>query len=66
MANARYLADAGAAYILPQKDLNADNLAGVVEKVKGQLEVMALAAKQCARLDATQKVAEICIAGARQ
>ena len=64
MANARYLADVGAAYILPQKDLTTENLVSLVFKVKDRLEVMTAAAKQCARLDATQRVADICIAGA--
>jgi UDP-N-acetylglucosamine--N-acetylmuramyl-(pentapeptide) pyrophosphoryl-undecaprenol N-acetylglucosamine transferase len=66
MANARYLLDSGAGFILPQKELNANNLVGLINKTKQQINVMANAAKQCARMDATEFVANICIREARQ
>jgi UDP-N-acetylglucosamine--N-acetylmuramyl-(pentapeptide) pyrophosphoryl-undecaprenol N-acetylglucosamine transferase len=61
MANARYLVDAGAGLILPQKELNAKNLIELITKAQQQLEGMAKAAKQCARLDATESVARFCM-----
>jgi UDP-N-acetylglucosamine--N-acetylmuramyl-(pentapeptide) pyrophosphoryl-undecaprenol N-acetylglucosamine transferase len=64
MANARYLSEADAAFILPQKDLNAESLIKLIEKIKGHLVVMAKAAKGCARLDATESVAQFCISEA--
>lgn len=66
MANARYLSDAGAGLILPQKDLNAKNLIEQIKKAQQQLEGMAKAAKKCARMDATQTVAEFCISEANK
>lgn len=65
MANARYLADAGAAFILPQSDLNEDNLIHLITKARAQQAQMVLASKQCARLDATETVAKICIREAK-
>jgi UDP-N-acetylglucosamine--N-acetylmuramyl-(pentapeptide) pyrophosphoryl-undecaprenol N-acetylglucosamine transferase len=64
MANARFLADAGAAVIVPQHTLTEENLIDALTKIKGRLKEMSLAAKSCARLDATQRVADLCIAGA--
>jgi UDP-N-acetylglucosamine--N-acetylmuramyl-(pentapeptide) pyrophosphoryl-undecaprenol N-acetylglucosamine transferase len=64
MANARYLAEAGAGFILPQKDLNTVNLLELITKAQQQLNTMAQAAKQCARLDATESVATLCISEA--
>jgi UDP-N-acetylglucosamine--N-acetylmuramyl-(pentapeptide) pyrophosphoryl-undecaprenol N-acetylglucosamine transferase len=66
MANARYLSDAGAGLILPQQELNAKNLIEHITKVQQQLEDMANAAKKCARMDATQTVAEFCISEANR
>lgn len=66
MANARYLADAGAGFILPQKELDATSLLGLLDKAKQQLDVMAKAAKQSAKMDATAMVADFCIGGAKQ
>ena len=65
MANARYLSESGAGFILPQKELNADNLLELINKAKQQLDKMALAAKQCARMDATEVVANVCIREAK-
>lgn len=63
-ANARYLADAGGCVLLPQKDLTAAKLVEEVTKVRKQLTLMSNAAKQCARLDATEVVTDFCIAEA--
>ena len=61
-ANARYLADAGAGLILRQRDLTATTLAEQITKIAINLNEMAKAAKQCARLDATEVVAASCMA----
>ncbi|MGZ8158170.1 MAG: undecaprenyldiphospho-muramoylpentapeptide beta-N-acetylglucosaminyltransferase [Methylobacter sp.] len=63
-ANARYLADAGAAQILMQKDLNTATLVEHITKVVKQLDVMSKTAKEYARLDATEIVAGVCMAEA--
>lgn len=63
-ANARYLTDAGAGLILMQKDLNATTLVEHITKVIKQLDVMSKAAKEYARLDATEIVAGVCMAEA--
>ncbi len=60
MANAQYLSDVGAGFILEQKDFNADNLTELVTKIRPQLNAMSKLAKQYARMDATQVVADIC------
>jgi len=64
VANARYLTDTGAGRLLLQKDMNADSLAMAINEVLQQLDSMSRAAKQCARLDATDVVAGYCIAEA--
>jgi UDP-N-acetylglucosamine--N-acetylmuramyl-(pentapeptide) pyrophosphoryl-undecaprenol N-acetylglucosamine transferase len=59
-ANARYLADVGAAMILPQKDLSPETLA---ERIKDMIEHLAEMGKKtraCAKLDATEAVALCC------
>jgi len=61
-ANARYLTDAGAGHLLMQKDLTAAALAEQITKAAQHLNEMAQAAKQCARLDATEVVAASCMA----
>ena len=61
MANARYLSEAGAGLILPQKELNAKNLIEAITKARQQLESMMKAAFHCARMDATETVANYCI-----
>lgn len=65
VANARYLTDSGAGLILMQKDLTPMNLSNKITEVLGQLDSMRLAAKQCARLEATDSVAAICAAEAK-
>ncbi len=64
-ANARYLTDAGAGLLLMQKDLNETTLQEHITKVVKQLDAMSKAAKEVARLDATEIVAGVCIAEAR-
>lgn len=60
-ANAHYLADGGAALILPQKDLTAASLSAAITQISNNLDTMANASKNKARLDATVTVANICI-----
>jgi UDP-N-acetylglucosamine--N-acetylmuramyl-(pentapeptide) pyrophosphoryl-undecaprenol N-acetylglucosamine transferase len=64
-ANARYLADAGGAVIIEQKHLTPSHLAEQIQNVMKQLTVISDAARSCARLNATQTVADICTAAAR-
>jgi UDP-N-acetylglucosamine--N-acetylmuramyl-(pentapeptide) pyrophosphoryl-undecaprenol N-acetylglucosamine transferase len=66
VANAHYLADAGAGVILLQKDLTPESLAEAVNRVRERLVAMATAAKRCARLDATEVVADYCMAEANR
>jgi UDP-N-acetylglucosamine--N-acetylmuramyl-(pentapeptide) pyrophosphoryl-undecaprenol N-acetylglucosamine transferase len=61
MANARFLMEAGAGLILPQKELNTKNLLNLINTAKSQLESMVKAAQRCARMDATEAVANYCI-----
>lgn len=63
-ANAHYLADVGAALILPQKDLSPETLADRIAKVIERLPEMGGNAKSCAKLDATEAVALYCQAEA--
>jgi UDP-N-acetylglucosamine--N-acetylmuramyl-(pentapeptide) pyrophosphoryl-undecaprenol N-acetylglucosamine transferase len=63
-ANANYLTDAKVGILLMQKDLNAETLATQITIMIKQLDVMSNAAKQLARLDATEVVAGYCIAEA--
>lgn len=61
-ANAKYLADAGAALLLPQPELNAENLRKTITQAMTSLHSMSRAAKAKAQLAATQTVADICAA----
>lgn len=61
-ANARYLADAGAALILPQPELNINNLHQLIEQAMNSLPAMSRVAKSLARPDACKTVADICAA----
>ncbi|MDC9728642.1 MAG: undecaprenyldiphospho-muramoylpentapeptide beta-N-acetylglucosaminyltransferase [Methyloprofundus sp.] len=60
-ANAQYLSDAGAAIIIQQNKLEIGFLAETIKEVIKNKAVMANAAKQSAKLDATQQVANYCI-----
>lgn len=64
MANARYLSDAGAGLIVPQKELNAKHLIQAITTVREKHESMVKAALDCARMDATEAVANYCISEA--
>jgi UDP-N-acetylglucosamine--N-acetylmuramyl-(pentapeptide) pyrophosphoryl-undecaprenol N-acetylglucosamine transferase len=59
-ANARYLCESGAALLLAQPELNANNLRKLIEQTMNSLPSMSLAAGSLAKLDATQCVADIC------
>jgi UDP-N-acetylglucosamine--N-acetylmuramyl-(pentapeptide) pyrophosphoryl-undecaprenol N-acetylglucosamine transferase len=63
--NGLYLSEAGAARLLPQSELSAEVLAGILlDVVSGGREgllKMAEAARRMARLDATRKVAGACL-----
>jgi len=60
-ANAKFLTEAGAGLMLAQKELNPDSLAIQIKTITEQLASMSKTAKQCARLDATEAVATVCI-----
>lgn len=67
-ANGRYLADAGAAELLPQSTLSAESLAERLniycespERGRERLLEMAEKARKMAKTDATQRVVEICL-----
>ena len=62
-ANARYLADARAAILLPQPQLSAQRLGEILLALgTEQLQAMAAAARRLALLDATSQVVEQCLA----
>ncbi len=61
-ANARYLTEAGAAKLLPQLELTPSALQSMIEEIKIDLPLMQQKARQKARLNATQTVADICAA----
>lgn len=68
-ANAHYLADAGAAVLIQQRDLNAERLAGLLGDLaadRARLRSMAVAARALAKTDATEQVAAECLAICRQ
>ncbi len=63
-ANARYLSNAGAAIIIPQRELSAQNLAdklGELMTNPARLVEMGKQAACMAKVDATSRVAEICL-----
>lgn len=59
--NARFLASAGAAVLLPQSNLTPEGLAELRHLSRTQLLQMAEKARSLARLDATEVVAQACI-----
>ena len=62
-ANAQFLMDAGGAIRLAQSDVTPERLANLVQGLKReQLLEMAIAARQVARMDAADRVADTCIA----
>ena len=60
-ANARYLTDAGAGFLLKQQDMTPVSLANTINEALKNLAVMSEAAQRCSRLDATEVVANYCI-----
>jgi UDP-N-acetylglucosamine--N-acetylmuramyl-(pentapeptide) pyrophosphoryl-undecaprenol N-acetylglucosamine transferase len=56
-----YLVTAGGATMIAQPQLTVEFLAAQIQKLAPQLEAMAVAARQSAKLDATEKVAEQCM-----
>jgi UDP-N-acetylglucosamine--N-acetylmuramyl-(pentapeptide) pyrophosphoryl-undecaprenol N-acetylglucosamine transferase len=60
-ANARILTDIGAAFLLAQNDLTSEALLAQVVLIQKNIATMSQKAKQAARPDATQTVANICI-----
>jgi UDP-N-acetylglucosamine--N-acetylmuramyl-(pentapeptide) pyrophosphoryl-undecaprenol N-acetylglucosamine transferase len=64
--NARFLAEAGAAILLPQSELTPEKLAGLLrELTREKLATMADKARVLAKPEATRSVAEICMEAAR-
>ncbi|MDX5364257.1 MAG: undecaprenyldiphospho-muramoylpentapeptide beta-N-acetylglucosaminyltransferase [Pseudazoarcus pumilus] len=59
--NARFLADRGAAMLLPQTELEPISLAGILTGLeRGRLADMAQRARELARADAAEVVADVC------
>jgi UDP-N-acetylglucosamine--N-acetylmuramyl-(pentapeptide) pyrophosphoryl-undecaprenol N-acetylglucosamine transferase len=59
--NARYLADAGAARLLPQRDLSVAGLAELLTTLtRDDCLAMAKKARELAIVDAAQRVADVC------
>ena len=64
--NARFLAEAGAAVLLPQSELTPERLAALLrELTREKLAAMAEKARALAKPEATRAVAEICMEAAR-
>lgn len=60
-ANAKFLADANAAILLPQQYLNPQDLASLIQNFnRSDLKDMAMRAHALAKPHATQRVAEVC------
>jgi UDP-N-acetylglucosamine--N-acetylmuramyl-(pentapeptide) pyrophosphoryl-undecaprenol N-acetylglucosamine transferase len=65
-ANAKYLTEAGAAILLKQSDLTAENLAQQIEKLCEDLPKRREIAQSLAYLNATETVANFCISEAKK
>ncbi|MDT3736647.1 MAG: undecaprenyldiphospho-muramoylpentapeptide beta-N-acetylglucosaminyltransferase [Denitratisoma sp.] len=64
--NARFLAEAGAAILLPQPELTPEKLAGLLrELTRERLAAMAEKARAQAKPEATRAVAEVCMEAAK-
>ena len=62
-ANARFLVDAGAALMTPQRELTPASLADCLQSTtRATLLAMAIAARKLARPDAADRVADACVA----
>ncbi len=67
-ANARHLADQGAAVLLPEAELNPAHLAGLIRELnadRGRLLAMAMAARRLSQPDAVRAVGHICMEALR-
>ena len=64
-ANAKYLTDFGAAILVKQSDLTTENLAQQIEKLCENLPERRAISQTLAYLNATETVAQICIAEAK-
>lgn len=67
-ANARHLAGQGAAVLLPELELNAERLAGLIRDLHADRErllAMAMAARRLSRPDAVRDVGHICMEALR-
>ena len=65
--NAGFLVDAGAALLIPQSELTAARLSQIlIELDRDRLLAMAIAARGVARVDASERVADACIALAQK
>ena len=61
--NARFLAEHGAAYLLPQAELTPERLAGILSSLdRSRLQAMAECARALARPQAADEVAAVCAA----
>ncbi|WP_374245846.1 undecaprenyldiphospho-muramoylpentapeptide beta-N-acetylglucosaminyltransferase [Zoogloea sp.] len=59
--NARFLAEAGAAVLMPQTELTPQRLAALLQQMnRERLLAMAVKARGCAKPDATARVADVC------
>lgn len=59
--NARFLAEAGGAVLMPQTELTPQRLAALLQQMnRGRLLAMAVKARECAKPDATARVADVC------
>ena len=65
-ANAKYLTESGAAILLKQSDLTAENLAQQIEKLCEDLPQRREIAQSLAYLNATETVANFCISEAKK
>lgn len=64
-ANARYLTSAHAALLLPQQELTTERLLELIEQLIMNKSAMRTAALTCAKINATQHVAELCMQEAK-
>jgi len=62
--NAKFLADQGAALLMPQSELTADRLAGLLRELTRE-QLLEIAARALARPDAARRVADVCEEAAR-
>ena len=66
-ANAQFLVDAGAALKIPEPELTPEALAAhLASLTRETLLAMAIAARKLGRLDAADRVADVCIAAGRE